>query len=111
MVDTRVEKIDLLEQVIEATNDVEVALFEALVELRQLDRVVDHVIEAVAVLDILEVEEDLQILLLFGVSQTGFLNTDGLSIGSHELLDADHFAFLLLLQRRLVEKKDVRDVI
>ena len=58
MVDTRVEEIDLLEQVIEATDDVEVALFEALIELGQLDRVVDHVVEAVAVLDILEVKED-----------------------------------------------------
>ena len=111
MVDTRVEKIDLLEQVIKASDDVEVALFEALVELRQLDRVIDHVVEAVAVLDILEVEEDLKILLLFGVSQTSLLNTDGLSIGSHKLLDADHFALLLLLQRRLVEKKNVWDMV
>ena len=59
-----VEQEDLLKQVVEALDDLDVAFLEALVELGQLHRVVDHIVVSVGVLDVLKVEKHVQILCL-----------------------------------------------
>ncbi len=63
-----VEKIDLLKHVVKTFDDLKVALFEAFVKLCKLNRVIDHVIDAVAVFDVFEVEQDGQKFSLLRVA-------------------------------------------
>ena len=101
----------MLKEVIKSPDYVKVAFFEAFIQFGKFDRIVDHVVVAVAVLDVLEIEEHLQIFLLLRVSKSGFFDSNCPSVGCHELLDTHSFPFFELFCRGLVEKKHVGDVI
>lgn len=100
---THVEQVDLLKQVIEALDNLEVTFLERLVKLGQLNRVVDHIVISVTVLDVAQVEEYLEVFGLLRVSKLGLGHVDRLSVRRHELVHADTLTLLHLFSCRLLE--------
>ena len=61
---TYIVQVDLFKQIVETSDDIEVALFETIIQIGQLDRVIDHPVELVLILNVLHIEENLEVLRL-----------------------------------------------
>ena len=102
--------IHLLEQQVEALDDLEVLLLEGLVKLKQFSRVTDHLVVSVCVLHVLKTEHDTEILLLFRIAQPHLLHVHRASISRQK-----HFSplwlSLLRLARRLLKEEHIWDMV